>query len=74
MSEMEPEVREFLQKIVWSISAIMVWMLVNILFGIKWGYAFFEKGHTLGAVIFYLWILVSLILLFRLYQKFWGQK
>lgn len=71
---MEPEVREFLQKIVWSISAIMVWMLVNILFGIKWGYAFFEKGHTLGAVIFYLWILVSLILLFRLYQKFWGQK
>lgn len=74
MSEMEPEVREFLQKIVWSISAIMVWMLVNILFGIKWGYAFFEKGHTLGAVIFYIWILVSLILLFRLYQKFWGQK
>jgi hypothetical protein len=74
MSEMEPEVREFLQKIVWSLSAIMVWMLINILVGIKWGYALFEKGHTLGSVIFYIWIMISSYFLFRLYQKFWGQK
>ena len=74
MSEMEPEVREFLQKIVWSLSAIMVWMLINILVGIKWGYALFEKGHTLGSVIFYIWIMISSYFLFRLYQKFWGHK
>jgi len=74
MSEMEPEVSEFLKKIVWSLSAIMVWMLINILFGIKWGYALFEKGHTLGSVIFYIWIMISSYFLFRLYQKFWGQK
>jgi hypothetical protein len=74
MSEMEPEVWVFLQKIVWSLSAIMVWMLINILFGIKWGYAFFEKGNTLGAVIFYVWLIVSLYFLYKLYQKFWGQK
>jgi hypothetical protein len=74
MSEMEPEVVAFLQKIVWSLSAIMVWMLINILFGIKWGYAFFEKGHTLGSIIFYIWIIISLFLLYKLYQKFWGQK
>jgi Zn-dependent protease with chaperone function len=74
MSEMEPEVRDFLQKIVWSLSAIMIWMLINILFGIKWEYAFFEKGHILGAVIFYVWIIISSFFLFRLYQKFWSQK
>jgi hypothetical protein len=74
MSEMEPEVSEFLKKIVWSLSAIMVWMLINILFGIKWGYALFETGHTLGSVIFYTWIMISSYFLFRLYQKFWGQK
>ncbi len=74
MSEMEPEVREFLQKIVWSLSAIMVWMLINILVGIKWGYALFETGHTLGSVIFYTWIMISSYFLFRLYQKFWGNK
>jgi hypothetical protein len=74
MSEMEPEVRAFLQKIVWSLSAIMVWMLINILVGIKWGYALFETGHTLGSVIFYTWIMISSYFLFRLYQKFWGNK
>lgn len=74
MSEMEPEVRAFLQKIVWSISAIMVWMMINILFGIKWGYAFFDKGHTLGAIIFYAWILISIFFLVRTYKRFWGEK
>jgi ABC-type long-subunit fatty acid transport system fused permease/ATPase subunit len=74
MSEMEPEVVAFLQKIVWSLSAIMVWMMINILFGIKWGYAFFENGHTPGSIIFYLWIIISFFLLIRLYQKFWSQK
>ena len=74
MSEMEPEVSEFLKKIVWSLSAIMIWMMINILFGIKWGYALFEKGHTLGSIIFYTWILISLFFLYKLYHKFWGQK
>jgi hypothetical protein len=74
MSESELDVSEFLKKIVWSISAIMVWMMINILFGIKWGYALFEKGHTLGSIIFYSWIIISLFFLYKLYQKFWGKK
>jgi hypothetical protein len=52
----------------------MVWMMINILFGIKWGYALFEKGHTPGSIIFYAWILISLFFLYKLYHKFWGQK
>jgi hypothetical protein len=70
MSESELDVSEFLKKIVWSISAIMVWMMINILFGIKWGYALFEKGHTPGSIIFYGWIIISLFFLYKLYQKF----
>ncbi len=74
MSEEELDVSEFLKKIVWSLSAILVWMMINILFGIKWGYAFFEKGHTPGSIIFYSWIIISLFFLYKLYQKFWGKK
>ena len=74
MSEEELDVSEFLKKIVWSLSAILVWMMINILFGIKWGYAFFEKGHIPGSIIFYSWIMISLYSLYKLYQKFWGKK
>jgi hypothetical protein len=48
--------------------------MINILFGIKWGYAFFEKGHTLGAIIFYAWIIISIFFLVRIYKRFWGEK
>jgi ABC-type long-subunit fatty acid transport system fused permease/ATPase subunit len=74
MSEEELDVSEFLKKIVWSLSAILVWMMINILFGINWGYALFEKGHIPGSILFYSWIIISLFFLYKLYQKFWGKK
>ena len=69
---MEPEIRYFLQKILWTLFIIMTWMLINILVGIKWGYGLIEPGHTPGTVLFYTWIAVSLGLGFRLFKRFWG--
>jgi hypothetical protein len=71
---MEPEIALYLRKIVWSLSAIMVWMLVNIFFGIQKGYMLFEEGHTFGSVIFYLWLSGSFYALFKLYKRHWRQK
>lgn len=69
---MEPEVRTFLMRLLWTIFLIMTWMLINILVGIKWGYGVIEPGHDLGTVMFYLWIGASLMLGIRLYRRFWG--
>lgn len=73
MSQMEPEVKQFLRRIVWTISAALIWMMVNVLTGLKWGYAFFENGHILGSIFFYLWFAASLSFLLWLYHKWWKE-
>lgn len=71
---MEPGIALFLKKIVWSLSAVMVWMLVNTLFGIRFRYMLFEQGHTLGSSIYYAWLAVSIFVMFRLYRKWWWKR
>jgi len=68
---MEPEVREFLLKIVQSISMGMVWLLVNMSIGIYYGFAFFEGMPTLGNYIYYVAFLASLVLLILYLRKKW---
>lgn len=71
MSSVEPEVKQFLQKIVVTIFLGLIWMLINTLAGIKWGYAFFEDGLELGNIIFYIWLVGSLTALLWYYWKIW---
>jgi|LauGreDrversion4_2_1035121.scaffolds.fasta_scaffold21599_5 hypothetical protein len=71
---MEPDIAFFLKKIVWSLSAALVWMLVNTLFGIRFRYFLFEEGHTIGSSIFYGWLVVSVFLMLRLYRKWWRHR
>jgi hypothetical protein len=71
MSGMEPEVARYLKRIATSISAILLWMLFIILFGLKFGYFFFEEGHALGSGIFYTWLLVSGFFLIRWLIRYW---
>ena len=68
---MEQEIKEFLLKIVQSISMGMVWLLVNMSIGIYYGFAFFEDRPTLGNYIYYLAFLASLVLLILYLRKKW---
>ncbi|MBA2248833.1 MAG: hypothetical protein H0W12_01420 [Chitinophagaceae bacterium] len=70
MSDMEPEVRNFLAKITISLSVSVLWMLINSTFGIFFKYAFFEDKPTIGNYIFYIWFVISLgWLIYYLYKK-----
>ena len=71
---MEPDVALFLKKIVWSLSAALVWMLVNTLFGIRLRYMLFAEGHSLGSFIFYGWLVASFFLMMKLYRKWWKNR
>jgi hypothetical protein len=73
MSGMEPEVSNYLKKIAQSISAILIWMLVIILVGLKWEYLFWGDGHNLGTSLFYLYLAVSAFLLVRWLIRSWKQ-
>jgi len=68
---MEPEVREFLVKIMQSISMGLVWLLINMSIGIYYGYAFFEGSPTIGNYIYYIAFLVSLVALILYLKKKW---
>jgi hypothetical protein len=70
MSEMEPDVRNFLLKIITSISVALLWLLINSSIGIGLNYAFFDSRPSVGNYIFYGWFLLSFAaLIFYLFRK-----
>jgi hypothetical protein len=68
---MEDETREFLVRILQTISIVLLWMMVNVYIGIYKGYAFFEVRPNLANYLFYTFFLVSLFFLLRHLRKKW---
>ncbi len=65
---MEPEVRAFLARIVQTISLVILWMFINTLIGIKWGYLFLDGKITVWHIVYYvlmiasgIWLLIYLL-------------
>lgn len=68
---MENETRAFLILIVNSIAWVMLWMLLNVIFGIYLEYGFFEGSPTWKNMLYYLLAIASLFGLIRLLVKKW---
>jgi len=68
---MEPEVREFLKRIVLSLSVGIFWMAINSTLGIMYDFAFVHESVSLGNIIFYIWFLASLALLLWYFVRLW---
>jgi hypothetical protein len=74
MSSMEPDVQDFLKRIVWSVTLVLVYMLILSSAGIAGGWFFFYDTPTLGNYIFYTWILLSTTGMIWLLVKWWKKK
>ncbi len=74
MSEMEQDAADFLKRIVWSITAGLVYLVVNSTAGIMYGLFFFEHRPGLGNYLFYFFVLLSTLLLLWLLIKWWKKK
>ncbi|MEO6915056.1 MAG: hypothetical protein ABI151_04880 [Chitinophagaceae bacterium] len=70
----EPEVQAFLQKVMFSIGAALLWLILNMTIGIFGGWMFFHDQPTVGNYIFYAWFFVSLFLLLRFLFRTWKGK
>jgi len=68
---MEPEVREFLKRIVLSLSVGIFWMAINSTLGIMYDFAFVHESVSLSNIIFYIWFLASLALLLWYFVRLW---
>jgi hypothetical protein len=68
---MEPDVRKYLWKIVYSLFFGVFWLLSNSLIGIYFGFGIIEGGPSLGNILFYTWLAGSLAALLWYYYRIW---
>ena len=59
---MEPGVREYLLRIVNTLSVGILWMAINSTAGLMYDLAFVHEKITVGNILFYSWFVISLIL------------
>jgi hypothetical protein len=71
---MEPEMVAFLRRVAKSIFIGFTWLAVNAIAAIKGDNAFIGDHITLGNVLFYLWFLISLLILIFFYKKMWAGR
>ena len=53
---MEPEAKDFLKRVVWSLSAGLLWLMLNMTMGIYFDLLFIRDGVSIGNIVFYLLI------------------
>ncbi|MBI1781138.1 MAG: hypothetical protein HYR66_07175 [Sphingobacteriales bacterium] len=74
MSEMEPEVKRFLQKVVWTLSGALVWLIINMYLGIYKELGFPEGRVTVWNILFYCFALLSLVFLIIYFFRLWKNE
>ncbi|HSC52845.1 MAG TPA: hypothetical protein VLC98_04460 [Phnomibacter sp.] len=70
---MEPEVKKFLATIVQTLSMTVLWMLINMVFGIKMGLLFLDGEITIWHGVYYLCMVASFIWLVMYIRKKWKE-
>jgi FtsH-binding integral membrane protein len=66
--------RDFLRRIVWTLSLGLVWLVATIGIGTYAGLMVPEKKLTIGNIIFYGWMLISLAGLIWVNYRIWKKK
>jgi len=68
---MDPEVKKYFIKILYSLSFGLLWMALNVTAGIYWGLGIIENGISILNLLFFLWVLLSLAILLYYYYRTW---
>ncbi len=74
MSSMEPEVREFLKKIVLSVFVGLGWLTLNMTLGIYFNLLFIENKFAIGNLIFYIIFIASFFLMIWFFYRTWKKR
>lgn len=71
---MEPEMVAFLKRVGKSITIAFCWLAITATAAIKGDNAFIGEHITIGNILFYLWLIVSIIVLIVVFRKMWFAK
>lgn len=70
-SGFEPEIRDFLKRILQTVSVGMLFLLLHMTFGIYFNWAFFDDQIRMGNIVYYFIFLASLGGLVYYYVRLW---
>ena len=68
---MEPEAKKYLLKVLNSLSFGLLWLALNVLGGLYWGYAIIEGKLSLSNILYFAWFVLSLFALLYCYYRIW---
>jgi hypothetical protein len=68
---MEPEAKKYLLKVLHSLSFGLLWLALNVLGGLYWGYAIIEEKLSLSNILYFTWFVASLVALLYCYYRIW---
>ncbi len=71
---MEPEMVAFLRRVGKSLLVGFFWLAINATAAIKGDNAFVGDHITTGNILFYIWFIISIILLLWILKKMWFGK
>lgn len=71
---MEPEIKEFLVKVIKSLSIAILWMLLNMTLGIFFDYGFIHSSVSMANILFYIFLLSSLSALIWYLLRIWKEN
>lgn len=71
MSGIEPETRDFLKRIIQTVSMGMLFLLVHMTVGIYFNWAFFEGSPSIGNIIYYIIFSITLTALIYYFYRLW---
>jgi hypothetical protein len=74
MDYFEPDVKDFLKRIVSSLFLGLFWLMLNMTLGIYFGLLFINEKISAGNIIFYAFLFSSLFFLIRFYYRTWKKK
>jgi FtsH-binding integral membrane protein len=71
---MEDDVKDFMKRIVWSLSLGLLWLITNLGIGAYNHLLVPDPDFTTGIIIFYIWFVASLGTLIWLLYRIWKNK
>jgi len=74
MSQMEDDVKDFLKRIVWTVSSGFLWLTLTIGIGAYNDLLVPEHSLSIGNIIFYIWMAGTLAALIYMYIRIWKKK
>ncbi|HEY2721312.1 MAG TPA: hypothetical protein VGI82_06290 [Chitinophagaceae bacterium] len=68
---MEPDTKKYLLRVLNSLFAGLLWMALNVLGGLYFGFAIVEKKLSISNILFFVWFLFSLLALLYYFFRIW---